>query len=101
MKQRSGDGYALIQHRLLVRRQNVKGRGSDAMLSRPVSHPVKYRRIIVIHSEDGTCDDHDADNVKSADGRSVIATEILCRVLFTQDSHSKRLKICKEATQNG
>ena len=62
--------------------ENMEGGCFNPLLGRPFDRSVKNTFIVVIHSEDKTCIDHDAEIMQSLDGSRVISIEVLVFVLL-------------------
>ena len=67
-----------------VRRQDVKRRGLDAVIDRPVDRLSEHGCIVVIHAEDEAAVDHHAEIVQAANRIAIIAPQVLVLALLQQ-----------------
>ena len=84
-----------------VRRLDVKRRGRDAMLDRPIHRPLEHIRTVVIHAEDEAAVDHDAEVVQPLRDGGIVAAEILALVAACQVRRRQRLESDKNASKSG
>ena len=84
-----------------VRRLDVKRRGRDAVLHRPIHRPLEHVRAVVIHPEDEAAVDHDAEVVQPLRDRGIVAAEILTLVAAGQVRRGQRLEPDKDASESG
>jgi len=84
-----------------VRCLDVKRRGRDAVLDRPIHRPLEHVRAVVIHPEDEAAVDHDAKVVQPLRDGGVVAAEILALVAAGQVRRGQRLEPDKDAAESG
>jgi hypothetical protein len=70
----------------------VKGRRLDALADRPVDRALEDVRVVSIHPEHEAAVDHDSVLMEPADGRIIVAVEILEFALLAEIRGGERLE---------
>jgi hypothetical protein len=82
-----------------IRRLDVIGRRRETVLDAPFDGPLEDRLVIVVHAEDETAIDHDAEAVQALRDRGIVATDVLALVALDEITCRQRLEPDKQATQ--
>ncbi len=90
--------HTRVQFGARIRREDVKGRGLDAVGDRPLDGAIEDGCIVSIHTEDKATVHHYAVIMQAANGFAVIAVEILEFVLLAQAGLVCCLKSNEEAS---
>ena len=93
--------HAAVQRRARIRRQDVEGRGLDALLDRPLHRALEHRPVVAVHAEDEAAVDHHAEVVQAADGGGVVAPQVLVLALLGEVGRVQRLEADEQAAQPG
>ena len=91
---------AAVERRARVRREDVKRRGLDALLDRPLDRALEHRVVVAVHPEDEAPVDHHAKVVQAANGRGVVAAHVLVLPLLGEIRRVERLESDEEASQS-
>ena len=93
--------HAGEQSRAGIRRLDVKRRGRDAVLDRPIHGPPEHIGVVVVHAEDEAAVDHDAERVQPAGHGRVVPAEVLSLVALHQIAGRERLESDEDAAEPG
>src|SRR5262249_39128674 len=88
------------QSRTGVRRLNVKRRGRDPLLDRPIHRPPEHALVIVVHAEDEAAVDHDAEAVQPPRDGRIVTPEVLAFVASGEVGRRKRLEADEQTAQS-
>ena len=84
-----------------VGREDMEGRGLDAVPDRPRHGALEDIRVVVVHPEDEARVDHHPVLVQPCDGRRVVSPEVVPLALAAQIDRGQGLETDEEAAQPG
>jgi hypothetical protein len=84
--------HAIVERGPRIGSQDVKGRRLDALADRPIDRTLEDVGAISVHPEHEAAIDHDTVLVEPADGRIVVAVEILQFALLAEIRGAERFE---------
>src|SRR4029077_12476873 len=91
--------HLLERDRSRIGREDVEGRGLDALADRPLDGAAEHALVVPVHAEDEAAVDHHPEAVQAADGLAVVTAQVLGLALRAQVLRVEGLEADEEAAQ--